>query len=114
MSQYFYKYNGLGWDKYRLPLDNVTNKEQTGQLVIHDSNNIDVYASNLTTLVKLKSADGGVNWVLDQTLATNDWGTSYSSALKLTEDYSEDYFLLFQEGQTLYLWGNNGFAQRTF
>ena len=114
MSQYFYKYNGLGWDKYRLPLDNVTNKEQTGKMVIHDANNINVYASNLTTLVKLKSTDGGVNWVLDQTLATNEWGTSYSSALKLTEDSPEDYFLLFQEGQTLYLWGNNGFARRTF
>ncbi|MEK7209163.1 MAG: BNR-4 repeat-containing protein [Patescibacteria group bacterium] len=114
MGQYFYKYNGLGWDKYRLPLDNVTNKEQTGKLVIHDANNIDVYASNLTTLVKFKSADGGVNWVLDKTIATNDWGTAYSSALKLTEDSSADYFLLFQEGQTLYLWGDNGFARRTF
>ncbi len=108
------RHNGGQWTTTRLPLDGVRDKEQTGRLFVHDHNNIDVFASGHDGLVQLQTTDGGASWMPVRVIASSHQGHPSPVGVQRCEGAASDFFLIFRKGQELYLWGESGFAQRTF
>lgn len=114
LNSYMYTHDGFQWVKSLIPLDNITDKEHTGRLIVESPGVIHAYASNALGLTHFSTLDGGASWTFTESVITTELGSRTAAGIQFVQDGTTDEFLIFRKGEELFLWGQSGFANRTF